>query len=97
MEGESHPAKKGLNRELGAQAGEWSLELGPGSLSSCLLDSMSPQTRPCSPRAHGGRGLGFYPSCLLEQVQFPGASVSSCVKWVNDTSTAHLNQLAFSY
>ena len=97
MEGESHPAKKGLNHGLGAQAGEWSLELGPGSLSSWLLGSMSPQARPCCPRAHGGRNLGFYPSRVLEQVQFPGASVSSCVKWVNNTSTIHLNQLAFSY
>lgn len=96
MEGESHPAKKGLNHGLGAQAGEWSLELGPGSLSSWLLGSMSPQARPCCPRAHGGRNLGFYPSRVLEQVQFPGASVSSCVKWVNNTSTIHLNQLAFS-
>ena len=97
MEGESNPAKKGLNHGLGAQAGEWSLELVPGSLSSWLLGSMSAQARPCSPRAHGGRDLGFYPSCVLQQVQFPGASVSSCVKWVNNTSTIHLNQLAFSY
>lgn len=57
---EGHPAKKRTeDHGLGAQAGNGALSPGPGSLSSWLLGSMSPQARPCSPRAHGGRDLGF--------------------------------------